>query len=93
MSKQPDAPETPPELYRLTYFESPDDGRFFLETSSLETYLRETVDGLEKQAQEQAIAGDELSAAGLWGASHVLGTIADQIALLPLQHEVTGDDE
>jgi hypothetical protein len=90
--KQPDAPETPPELFRLTYFEAPD-GRFFIESASLETYLRETCEGLEKQAEAKALEGDELSAAGLWGASHILGTIADQVTLLPLQHDATGGEE
>lgn len=91
--KQPDAPETPPELFRLTYFENPDDGRFFIESSSLATYLRETTTGLEKQADSFGMGGDELAASGLYGAAHVLGTIADQIALLPLQDEMTGESE
>lgn len=97
MTRQPDTPEIPPEIYRLRYFQSTTDDdedgpRFFIESVSLEEYLRETSEDLEAQGNARGLSGDELSAAGLFGAAHLLTTIADQIALLPLAHDFSETD-
>lgn len=98
MTGQPDCPEIPPEIYRLRYFcstpEQDEDGpQFFIEVTSLEEWLRETAEDLEAQAEAKGLEDDELSAAGLFGAAHLLGSIADQITLLPLAHDLAEGDE
>lgn len=98
MTKQPDAPDIPPEIYRLRYFqtttdEDEDGPRFFVEAVSLEEWLRDTAEDLESQAEAHGTDGDELTAAGMYGAAHVLTTMADQVALLPHAHEFEDGDE
>lgn len=76
---------------RLVYFKDPDTGEFWVENTSIVHHLRTSAEQLTSDGHEAHAQDRELEAAGLLGAAHVIGTIADQLALLPLHDDLDSD--
>lgn len=81
------------ELNRIVYFRDEETDEFWVENTSIVNHLRTTAEQLDADGHAARDQDRELEAAGLLGAAHLIGTIADQLALLPLHDDLDSGNE